>query len=218
MYNANTPDKDELPTTRQLLRSTAIAFGVAAILLVTVVLPAEYGIDPTRIGRVLGLAQMGEIKMQLHQEAEADGLSVVEAATVAPETALEPVESKSVASEEPVTAPIPTESAVPVWQDERTLTLAPDAAAEIKLVMSKGAVAEYEWVVANGHLNYDLHGDGTTGESTSYKRGRAVEGGAGKLTAAFDGSHGWFWRNRSGEAVTFTLRVRGAYAEVRRVL
>ena len=43
-------------------------------LLVTVVLPAEYGIDPTGAGRLLGLNEMGEIKTQLHQEAEADRL------------------------------------------------------------------------------------------------------------------------------------------------
>ena len=34
-------------------------------LLVTMVLPAEYGIDPTGVGRVLGLTEMGEIKQQL---------------------------------------------------------------------------------------------------------------------------------------------------------
>ena len=26
------------------------------------------------------------------------------------------------------------------------------------------------------------------------------------MIAAFDGSHGWFWRNRSGAPVTITLR------------
>ena len=45
---------------------------VAAVILVTVVLPAEYGIDPTHIGRVLGLTQMGEIKARLAREAAAD--------------------------------------------------------------------------------------------------------------------------------------------------
>ena len=54
------------------LRSTLIAAGVAAALLVTVVLPAEYNIDPTGIGGALGLAEMGAIKVQLHEEAEAD--------------------------------------------------------------------------------------------------------------------------------------------------
>ena len=57
---------------RKLLRSTIIALLVATMLLITVVLPAEYGIDPTGAGRVLGLTQMGEIKTRLAREAAAD--------------------------------------------------------------------------------------------------------------------------------------------------
>jgi hypothetical protein len=59
MYNTDLPTRAELPSTTRLLRSTVIALLVAAALLVTTVLPAEYGIDPTGIGRALGLTQMG---------------------------------------------------------------------------------------------------------------------------------------------------------------
>ncbi len=69
MYNTDLPNRAELPSNKQLLRSTIIAIIVAAVLLVTIVLPAEYGVDPTRVGRVLGLTQMGEIKMTLAEEA-----------------------------------------------------------------------------------------------------------------------------------------------------
>jgi hypothetical protein len=72
MYNAPLPTEDELPSAARLLRSTAIAAGVALVLLFTVLLPSEYAVDPTRIGRVLGLTQMGEIKLQLAAEAEAE--------------------------------------------------------------------------------------------------------------------------------------------------
>lgn len=57
---------------RTLLRSTMLALVVAATLLVCVVLPAEYGIDATGVGSVLGLTQMGEIKTRLAKEAAAD--------------------------------------------------------------------------------------------------------------------------------------------------
>mgnify|MGYP006154490797 CR=1 FL=1 len=53
MYNSNTPLPSDLPTSRQLLRSTLLASLSATVLLIAVVLPAEYGIDPTGIGRVL---------------------------------------------------------------------------------------------------------------------------------------------------------------------
>src|SRR5687767_13907232 len=72
MYNTDMPSRAELPTSGQLVRSTLIAATVAAALLVTVVLPAEYGIDPTGAGQVLGLTQTGELKSQLHDVAEAD--------------------------------------------------------------------------------------------------------------------------------------------------
>lgn len=31
------------------------------------------------------------------------------------------------------------------------------------------------------------------------------------IEAAFDGHHGWFWRNRSGEPLTITLQTDGPY-------
>lgn len=64
----------------RLLRSTMIALAVAGLLLVTVVLPAEYGIDPTGVGRVLGLTRMGEIKTRLAKEAAADAAADAKAA------------------------------------------------------------------------------------------------------------------------------------------
>lgn len=72
MYNADIPTRAQLPTSAQLLRSTVIAIVAAAAILVSIVLPAEYAIDPTGIGRLLGLAEMGEIKAQLATEAEKD--------------------------------------------------------------------------------------------------------------------------------------------------
>ncbi len=84
MYNTDLPNRAELPSSRQLLRSTIIAIVVAAVLLVTIVLPSEYGIDPTRIGRVLGLTQMGEIKMALAREAEQDRAATTTASAQQP--------------------------------------------------------------------------------------------------------------------------------------
>jgi hypothetical protein len=59
------PVSGETPSSASLLRSTLIAAVVAGVLLVTCVLPAEYGVDPTGVGRVLGLTQMGEVKQAM---------------------------------------------------------------------------------------------------------------------------------------------------------
>jgi len=69
MYNTDIPNREELPSTAKLVRSTIIAAIVALVLLVTVVMPAEYALDPTGAGRLLGLTEMGEIKEQLAEEA-----------------------------------------------------------------------------------------------------------------------------------------------------
>lgn len=67
-----------------LIRSTLIAAGAAGAILVLFWLPAEYGIDPTGIGALTGLTEMGEIKQQLAAEAEADAQAAAAAAVATP--------------------------------------------------------------------------------------------------------------------------------------
>ncbi|MDO8983043.1 transmembrane anchor protein [Cypionkella sp.] len=215
MYNSPKPNLEDLPSSAQLLRSTGIAIAAAAVILVTVVLPAEYNVDPTGVGGVLGLTEMGEIKAQLAEEAEADRL-MLEQDAAQPQSSLVPNVLDAVfgllvgtAHAQEVTTPSPA------WTDEITFTLEPGQGTEIKLVMQEGGVAQYDWAVTGGVVNYDTHGDGG-GNSTSYEKGRAVETDAGDLTAAFTGNHGWFWRNRGEAPVSVTLRVAGAYSEVKR--
>ena len=72
MYNSDTPSQAELPSSNQLIKSTILAAIAAIVILFTVVLPAEYGIDPTGVGKLLRLTEMGQIKQQLAEEAAAD--------------------------------------------------------------------------------------------------------------------------------------------------
>lgn len=211
MYNTDMPTRAELPTGRQLFRSTLIAIVTASILLVTVVLPAEYAVDPTGIGKVLGLTEMGEIKVQLAEEAERGAGAEVNINDVMPPVA---PDADIGMLTETLTEPAVQE----VWQDTIVLTIKPGEAAEIKLEMNRDDQVLYEWTTSRGHLNSDLHADGTAGEFASYRKGRKEVSDAGRLTSAFDGAHGWFWRNRSNVDVEVTLRVRGEYGEIRRVL
>ena len=206
MHNNDMPTRAELPTSRQLIRSTIIAIAVAVTLLLMVVLPAEYAIDPTGIGSMLGLTKMGEIKQQLAQETKAD------------ETLTENSVPDTQASTEAETK---VESAPPqseTWRDEMSATLAPGEAAEIKLVMKKGETAFYAWEVDQGHLNSDLHTDDVEGKAYSYQKGRAETSQSSKFTAVSDGAHGWYWRNRSDVEVTVTVRTRGEYSEIKRLM
>ncbi|MDE4176711.1 transmembrane anchor protein [Phaeobacter sp. PT47_59] len=204
MFNAEKPSLDELPSSKQLLRSTVIAGVSAAAILATVVLPAEYGIDPTGIGRAIGLAEMGEIKTQLAEEAEADRLMDEQSSLLDQMLGL----FVGAAYAQDSTAAEAAEE----WRDETRFTLAPGDSAEWKLVMEEGQTAEYRMLVEGGRVNFDLHGHGG-GNSVTYEKGRGSTGAKSEIVAEFNGEHGWFWRNRDSSDVTVTVQVRGEYAE-----
>ncbi len=202
MFNSQRPNLDDLPTSRQLARATAISAAVAGVLLATVVLPAEYAIDPTGVGSALGFTEMGEIKAQLAEEAAADEAATALAATApAPTAAAQPGSA----------APKPR-------SDVTELTLTPGQGAEIKATMAEGLTLTYDWSVSGGAVNYDTHADAPGIDYHGYDKGTNSPGERGQLVAPFDGKHGWFWRNRGDAPVTITLRTEGAYTEIRRVV
>jgi len=223
MYNSDTPTRAELPTSKQLVRSTVLAAISALVLLVAVVLPAEYGIDPTGIGRVLRMTEMGNIKQQLAAEAAADAAAPAPAAPPAAGTTLGMAAAN--AAEPPARAAVAAAPTAPVqpaapkieWRDEMPVTLRPGEGTEIKLKMVQGAKAQYSWVVEGGEVNFDAHGD-APGQSTSYKKGRGASSDEGVLEAAFTGNHGWYWRNRGKSNVKVILRTRGDYTDIKRMM
>lgn len=216
MFNSQAPSPDDLPTSAQLLRSTIFAALAAGAILVTVVLPSEYGIDPTGAGSALGLTEMGEIKTQLAEEAERDRqLSKDNAASPANDAA--PQQGSSLMERIIREFGISSAHAQELRQDEMSVTLQPGEGAEVKLVMLKGAKANYAWTANGSKVNFDTHGDGG-GENISYEKGRGAAEDSGVLEAAFDGNHGWFWRNRTTEPVTVTLKTDGAYSEIKRMM
>lgn len=216
MYNTQKPDLADVPTSSRLLHSTAIAVGVAATLLVTVVLPAEYAVDPTGIGRLLGLTEMGTVKMAIAREAAQEASAAAAASTPVMTAQVSPSPVAS-AVPAPVQTNAPAEQAPAAKAEEMTLTLAPGQGVEIKAKMRKGASVTYVWVTDGPKLNFDTHGDGTGISYHGYGKGSESRS-EGVLTAAFDGSHGWFWRNRAGKPVTVTLKVTGDFDSLKRLV
>ncbi len=198
MFNIEKPSLDELPSLAQLRRSTLIALIGGVLILIAVVLPAEYGIDPTSAGRMLGLTEMGEIKQELHDEAEQDQHGDSQYLNLM-NRVLGIFVSAAYAEE--------------VWKDTITFTLEPGEHTETKLVMNEGDQAEYIWKSTGGRINFDLHAHGD-GQSKTYEKGRGATEGEGSFIAPFKGDHGWFWRNRDKEVVTITLKINGDYLEI----
>lgn len=212
MHNAKIPSDVELPSSMQLLKSTILALIVALALLFTVILPAEYGVDPTGVGKTLGLTQMGEIKQQLANEALLEEQQV-NAILSQPDAEDEAPEEPTIQLDTPVEA---TADVIP--SETRSVVLQPGGAAEIKIGMTEGSVVTYDWSVNTGHVNYDTHGDNANVSYFGYNKGTATTQDSGELQAVFDGKHGWFWRNRSNETVTVTLNVTGSFSSIERVL
>jgi hypothetical protein len=223
MYNTDLPTRAELPSSARLLRSTLVAAAVAGALLVTTVLPSEYGLDPTGVGRALGLTQMGEIKSSLKAEADASAEPVAklaERAPVAPRSSDQGPAMAEARAAGPSSEPN-AKQPVAAREDTVTVMLKPGAAAEVKLAMRKDSTVRYEWTSAGGPVNFDTHGDPINAPKSfyhGYAKRRNETADAGTLQAVFDGTHGWFWRNRSGAEVTITLKTSGEYDEIKRVL
>ena len=216
MYNSDIPTRAELPTTKQLLRSTIIAIISAAAILVAIVLPAEYNIDPTGIGRALSLAEMGEIKQQLAEEAERDRLMDQQNAPQVPASDQQSSLMREILGSLFISSAQAQESPV-ARTDTMSIILKPGEGAEVKLVMIKGTKVKFAWTVEGGVVNFDMHGDGG-GNEISYEKGRAVPSAEGVLEASFDGNHGWFWRNRGKADVTITLKTEGDYTDIKKVM
>jgi hypothetical protein len=189
--------RDALPSGRQLLKFTLIAMAIAAVVLVTAVLPAEYGIDPTGIGGRLGLVSM----------------SAAPAAKPEPASDSGPV----------LTLALAPDSAT-VWKspsayrsDQMSLTLRPNEGAEIKASMQQGERFVFTWTTEGGAVNFDMHGEkigARSDEFTSYWKERAANAGHGEFQAPFAGTHGWYWRNRGSAPVTVTVRTSGFYEKL----
>ena len=200
MFNTQKPSENDLPSSSQLLKSTIIALVVGGVLLLCVVIPAEYGKDPTGVGELLGLKKMGEIKIRLGKESLNE----------------DQVFNENISFKDEIRVDTETTEEN---HDVLEFILKPDEAIEIKLEMIEGSLVKYNWKTHNGGLNYNLHGDGYKGsrQSITYKKGRMTSYDSGEIISEFDGYHGWFWRNRNSAAVTVTLETIGEYILVKQI-
>jgi hypothetical protein len=188
------------------------------LILVAIVLPSEYGIDPTGAGRLLGLTEMGDIKSQLAEEAAADRRSDNRAAPNA-EAIGDDAEPSLLwrIFAELVIGPAAAHDGQDTYDansDETSVTLSPGEGLEIKLEMHAGDQVTFVWTANGAEVNFDLHGENDDDDLISYEKGRSVAGDEGTFEAAFDGEHGWYWRNRTGSDVTVTLTTNGVYGDI----
>jgi hypothetical protein len=179
-------------------RASLAALVAGGVILSLFVLPAEYGIDPTGVGGTLGLLRMAGID-DAETPAEARIPDSVEAVVAVP------VQIKANIAK-----------ATAFRSDEKTITLAPHAGMEVKARMNTGDSFVFRWT-SSAPVRMDMHGEpkgAAEGEFTSYWKQKDLSTAQGSFTAPFDGTHGWYWRNRSEAPVTLTVKTEGFYGEL----
>lgn len=185
-------------TSPQALAMASAGAAVAAGLVLTLfVLPAEAGIDPTGVGTAIGLTPMSAA-----------------ATTQAPEV---PVAAAQTPAAPGMPAKSSIEKAAALRNDEMTITLAPHSGREVKAHMQKGDHLVFRWEAKGGPVKVDMHGeppDAGEDDFTSYWKETQLTNAQGSFTAPFEGTHGWYWRNRGETPVTITVRTTGFYKDL----
>ena len=178
------------PPIRKLLRTLLITLAAAAVVFLVVILPAEYGVDPTRIGDLLGLDR-------LHEAAGTEPMAEAE----------EGLSAALGGSRE-------------LRAEQVTIEIAANEQMEYKLQMIEGMTIVYSWQTDGGALYSDFHADpfnDLDDEPVRYAEEFDVTGGRGGLTAGYSGNHGWFWLNESDAPVVIELDVRGFFTNMREI-
>lgn len=196
MQDISNMNREGLPSSKSLFKATGVAAVIGGVVLVTTILPAEYGIDPTGLGKMMGLTVLSQANA---------------AESAQPEAA--PASSGNLLA-------LP---AGPVWKtseglssDSTTVTLGPNEGLEVKATMAEGDRMVFNWTTEGGPVNFDMHGERfNDGDNfTSYWRDRAQPSASGAFEAPFDGTHGWYWENRGETAVTVVLDTSGFYSGI----
>jgi hypothetical protein len=182
----------QAPSKKAIAKATGIVLAVALVILFTVVLPAEYGIDPLKTGALLHLTDLAKAT-----ESKA--------------------ESKPVGAR-PVAAPAGIYTAQPgiFKTDSEDLSLMPGEGVEIKYHMQKGAGMVYSWK-ATAPVAFEFHGEPDNKPNKDYFESYELNDQAGSdhsygsFTAPSTGIHGWFWENKGKKEVQIHLVTAGFY-------
>jgi len=195
------------PSSRRLVGSIAAAIAGAVIILATVVLPAEYNIDPTGIGRALGLTALNGPTRTLQIKDVIGGNETYREVVVPDSRDPVPLPNPAVSQLKPAAAR--TESI--------TVRLEPGEQTEVKAVLDEAQVILYSWKAEGGEVYTDFHGHepGAGDAFVRYEEQQSGHEGHGSLVAPFSGEHGWFWLNIAEQPVTITLEFTGYHRDVK---
>lgn len=204
MSTENNMNNFRVPSRKSLIFSSIMAAVAAIIILVTVVLPAEYHIDPTGIGRILRLTELSQpTKRQI---------PAANAMTAAGDQVTQGiVDSRTSGNHQ-----------VPYRTDVIEINMAPEDELEYKATLTQGEPLLYSWKTDNEDnlVYYDFHGEAGKNDDTypegfvmSYEeKQEGASSSHGYLITPFAGNHGWYLMNFNDHPVTVRLKISGNYS------
>ncbi len=209
MPDSPTPARFEPPSGKSILVGAVVALAVAIVVLITFILPAEYGIDPTGIGRLTGIQGMSTEPTRTIEFASTEG-------------GIETLRQAEIPDfGDPVPLPNPDVFQAadgPPMSRTLSIDLEVNGRTEIKTVLREKQAIVFDWQVDRGIVYTDFHGHTPEfGEDfwVRYKEDqRGAASGSGSLVAPFSGEHGWYWVNLNDHPVTITLNVTGYFDDM----
>ncbi len=207
MADPISPFEASPPSARKLLLGITGAAALAALLLVVAILPAEYGIDPTGIGRALGLTAInGPTKTVQLTDVIGGNTNLKEVKVADPGDPI-PLPNPAVSQLKDTAAQTHTQ----------TITIPEFQETEVKALLDEAQVLLYSWE-ADGDVYVDFHGHdpAATGDGfVRYREEQSTRSGHGSLVAPFTGEHGWFWLNIDNKPVNIKLTVTGYFKGIK---
>ena len=197
---------------KTLVLSSIISVVIAAVVLIIVVLPAEYDIDPTGLGKAMGLTVLSDLGNSQNQQSISPQTSTAQSPPL-PEQAKQ--EKTVAAAENVVQTPDQQQEVNSRNHANETIDIMVPAGKglEYKFHLFKGETLQYRWTTPGEKLYFDFHGE-PQGDTSGYFKSYLVSTdnqSQGKLTAPFEGSHGWYWENSKPHPVRVTLVTSGNY-------
>jgi hypothetical protein len=193
---------------KSLIIATAFATLLATLILISAVLPAEYGIDPTGIGKMMGLTALSA------QTKETSQPLAIACPVLPPQPAEISCQDRKYATNKSTNLTEPTKKEQPPqWKDSVKIMIPAGEGLEYKFHLVKGASLEYSWVTDGAKLYFDFHGE-PLGDKTGYFKSfkeSTNNHSSGALTALFEGPHGWYWENKTRSPITILLSTKGSY-------
>ena len=175
------------PSGAAIIKATLIALAAAAVILVTVVLPAEYGMDPLKTGAALNLIGLGQT------------------GTAGPPGRATPVKAGIITIQNTL-----------YKVDSEDIGLRPNQAIEMKYHMQKGAAFVYTWK-ADAKIQFEFHGEPDQKPRPDYFESYMLDNKTGQdhaygsFIAPSTGLHGWYMQNKTDKDVRLRLTVTGFF-------